>query len=98
MSACEFLTEEAKAVWDNYQPLITEASGFSDLAYGVTFFALSLLLKLDRSSDDPRTLPVGALTSSQVMQLSRQEMALGVLKLFVPISISTGYFTYRMLS
>lgn len=87
MNACDYLAQETKTIFSTYQPVYTEASGIKDLAAGIAGLAYSSLWRLTDSND----LGTGTPIATQSMQLFGVAIAQGLIKLTLPIIVSTGY-------
>jgi hypothetical protein len=91
MNACNYLAQETKTIFNTYQPVRTEASGIKDLATGIAGLTYSSLWRLIDSND----LGTGTPIATQAMQISGVMVAQGLIKLTIPIIISTGYLLSR---
>jgi hypothetical protein len=91
MNACNYLEQETKNIFNAYQPVCTEASGIKDLTLGVAGLAYSSFWRLRDSND----LGTGTPIATQAMQISGVIIVQGLIKLTLPIIISTGYLLSR---
>lgn len=88
MTPTEYLKAESIKIFQTYRPLYTEASGIKDVAIGIAGIAYSATLRLNISKD-------AALPS---LRVSGVVMIQGLIKLTVPIILSSGYLLskYRL--
>lgn len=87
MNTCNYLAQETKTIFNAYRPVCTEASGIKDLGIGIAGLAYASLWRLTDSND----LGTGTPIATQAMQISGVVIAQGLIKLSLPIIISTGY-------
>ena len=94
MNTCNYLVQETKTLINTYQPVYTEVDGIKDLATGIAGLAYSSIWRLTDSND----LGTGTPLPTQAIHISGVIIAQGLIKLALPIIVSTGFLVSRSCS
>lgn len=96
MTFAREMATEAREVWSNYCPVLTEAIGVRDVGASLTFLALSSINALiDPQGASRRGMERIAPGPVHCMAIGAKATALSLIKLTVPIIAGVGYLTYK---